>query len=86
MATIAGMTTPPCSFYAERIDPSRNMARFYALEIMEDLFGVTRLERRWGRIGSCGQKKVEPVQDRPDTLKRMDLLAHQKRKRGYIAK
>lgn len=80
------MTTPPYSFYAERIDPSRNMARFYALEIVQDLFGAMWLERRWGRIGSSGQKKVERPQEEADLLKRMNALAHQKQRRGYRRK
>lgn len=34
-----------------RIDPDQNMARFYRVEILFDLFGDIIVERRWGRIG-----------------------------------
>jgi predicted DNA-binding WGR domain protein len=44
------------------------------------------LERRWGRIGSSGQKKVERPQEEADLLKRMNALAHQKQRRGYRRK
>jgi len=38
--------------YIERIDPEKNMARFYALAIEPSLFGTPLLIRRWGRIGT----------------------------------
>ena len=41
------------------------MARFYTLEIVQDLFGAMWLERRWGRIGSTGQKKSSFCKNRP---------------------
>jgi predicted DNA-binding WGR domain protein len=84
--TISSMTIPRCSFYAERLDPSRSMARFYALEVVEDLFGAVWLERRWGRIGSTGQKKIELLNGQTDLLKRMDALARRKQMRGYLPK
>ncbi|TAX62854.1 WGR domain-containing protein, partial [Rhizobium ruizarguesonis] len=46
------MTVQPYRLYIERIDPSKNMARFYALSIEPNLFGETSLVRSWGRIGS----------------------------------
>ena len=33
------------------IDHSRNIARRYAVELCEDLFGVYVLETAWGRVG-----------------------------------
>ncbi|MCD2175956.1 WGR domain-containing protein [Rhizobium sp. C4] len=80
------MTIAPLPFYAERLDPTRNMARFYALEVSEDLFGKTRLERRWGRIGSRGQVKVELVLTSAEASKRIDALVRQKTRRGYLPK
>lgn len=38
-----------------RIQPTQNMARFYAIAIEPSLFGETILIRRWGRIGTYGQ-------------------------------
>ncbi|MGO6922932.1 WGR domain-containing protein, partial [Rhizobium ruizarguesonis] len=50
------MTVQPYRLYIERIDPSKNMARFYARSIEPNLFGETSLVRSWGRIGSRGQQ------------------------------
>lgn len=80
------MTTTPCPYYAERLDPARNMARFYALEVSEDLFGAMWLERRWGRIGSRGQIKFELVDDGHDPSTRIETIARQKTRRGYKTK
>ena len=42
-----------------RIDPARNMARFYRVEVSSDLFGLGLVERHWGRIGAkTGGAKV----------------------------
>ena len=38
-----------------RVDPNLNMARFYRVEVLPDLFGAIIVERRWGRIGGRGQ-------------------------------
>ncbi len=38
-----------------RIDPARNMRRFYRLDVQPDLFGQHCLMREWGRIGRGGQ-------------------------------
>ena len=34
-----------------RVEPERNVARFYALMTERDLFGRVILVRHWGRIG-----------------------------------
>ena len=41
-----------------RIDPDQNMARFYRVETLPDLFGDFIVERRWGRIGGRGQYRA----------------------------
>lgn len=84
--SIASITPMPRQFYAERVDPARNMARFYALKVSADLFGAMWLERRWGRIGSRGQIKVELVDDGGDSSKRIEAIARQKTRRGYQPK
>ncbi len=80
------MINVPPSFYAERVDASCNMARFYTIEISHDLFGHLWLERRWGRIGSRGQMKVEHLQNPEAIAERMEALVRQKTKRGYQPK
>ena len=39
-----------------RIDPARNMARFYAVEVMPTLFGQWAVVRRWGRVNTDGRR------------------------------
>ncbi len=45
--------------YLERIDRTRNMARYYRLSVMETLFGEWAVIREWGRIGRRGQSREE---------------------------
>ncbi|QRG10307.1 WGR domain-containing protein (plasmid) [Xanthobacter dioxanivorans] len=48
-----------------RIDPSRNMARFYMLTVQPSLFGEWCLVREWGRIGSPGRVASTPFPSLP---------------------
>lgn len=41
--------------HLRRIDPDRNMARFYTMSVQPNLFGEWSLLREWGRIGSAGR-------------------------------
>lgn len=41
--------------HLRRIDPDRNMARFYTMSVQPTLFGEWALLREWGRIGSAGR-------------------------------
>jgi predicted DNA-binding WGR domain protein len=43
------------SMHLRRIDPDRNMARFYSMSVQPNLFGEWALLREWGRIGSAGR-------------------------------
>jgi len=38
-----------------RIDPAKNMHRFYRLDVQPDLFGGVLLMKEWGRIGAHGR-------------------------------
>ena len=41
--------------HLHRIDPDRNMARFYSMSVQPNLFGEWALLREWGRISSAGR-------------------------------
>ena len=41
--------------YLEKRDPAKNLARFYSLRVLPNLFGEWSLQRGWGRIGQAGQ-------------------------------
>lgn len=45
---LGGMTQHRFRLYVQRIDTTKNMARFYAMSIEPDLFGGSALVRRWG--------------------------------------
>lgn len=51
------------SFHFKQIDPHRNRARFYRLEIRPTLFGEIELVKAWGRVGTGGQRRELPVRD-----------------------
>lgn len=50
------LKTPlPCRLHLRAINPERNVAREYLLDVQPDLFGHWIVELRWGRIGTRGQ-------------------------------
>ncbi len=77
------MIQQPYHLYTERTDPSKNMARYYALEISETLFGEPCLTRRWGRIGASGQSLVHHFEKEGDAVRLFLELMRKKRARGY---
>jgi predicted DNA-binding WGR domain protein len=66
-----------------RIDPARNMARFYALALQPTLFGEVSLLRAWGRIGTHGRAKIETFATAEQAAGALTRLEARKRKRGY---
>ncbi|MDI7861926.1 WGR domain-containing protein [Rhizobiaceae bacterium n13] len=77
------MISQPYHLYVERTDASKNMARHYAMEISETLFGEVCLIRSWGRIGTEGQSKVHHFAREDEAVDRFLELIRQKRARGY---
>lgn len=71
------------SIYLERHDPSRNMARFYALDVETDLFGTIVAVRRWGRIGTRGRSLSMVCASVGEALQIVVVHARAKRRRGY---
>ncbi|EJC84150.1 hypothetical protein Rleg4DRAFT_5947 [Rhizobium leguminosarum bv. trifolii WSM2297] len=66
-----------------RVDPSRNMARFYRLSIEPTLFGGSSLVRNWGRIGTEGRLKVELFDTPGEAAIAYERMAGRKLRRGY---
>ncbi|WP_293676757.1 WGR domain-containing protein [uncultured Phenylobacterium sp.] len=67
-----------------RIDNSCNMARFYALSIERSLFGESILIRRWGRIGTHGQRREDWYRASDDAAAALGRLVGRKVRRGYL--
>jgi predicted DNA-binding WGR domain protein len=68
----------------ERIDPARNMRRFYALDIEADLFGGVLLMKQFGRIGVHGRVMAEHYDDETLAFAALQKQAERKRRRGYV--
>ncbi len=73
----------PTDVQMRRIDPARNMRRFYRLSVQRDLFGRASLVRKWGRIGFRGQMMVETHPDEGMAITALMKLAAVKKRRGY---
>ena len=73
----------PTRLDLQRIDPGRNMRRFYRLIVQRDLFGQASLVRVWGRIGSGGRQRIETHEDEGKAISALMAIAQAKRKRGY---
>jgi predicted DNA-binding WGR domain protein len=73
----------PTDVQMRRIDPARNMRRFYRLSVQRDLFGRSSLVREWGRIGFRGQMLVETYSDEGKAVTALMKLAAVKKRRGY---
>jgi predicted DNA-binding WGR domain protein len=50
-------TTQPCSISLRAVNPARNIARHYQIELSRDLFGLWVVDCRWGRIGTVGRAR-----------------------------
>ena len=66
-----------------RIDPDLNMARFYRVEMLPDLFGAIIVERRWGRIGGRGQSLTASFPSTSSAEAAAFDLIRAKKRRGY---
>ena len=66
-----------------RVDPELNMARFYRVEVLPDLFGDIIVERRWGRIGGRGQFRAASYRSTSLADAAAAALLSAKEGRGY---
>jgi predicted DNA-binding WGR domain protein len=66
-----------------RIDHTRNMCRFYRLDVQPDLFGGFAVVKEWGRIGARGRMMDEWHMTEAQALAALQRQAERKRQRGY---
>lgn len=66
-----------------RLDPTVNMARFYALSLENSLFGDILLIRRWGRIGTHGRVRLDWFDNTTEAAIELARIAKVKARRGY---
>ena len=66
-----------------RSDPTRNMARFYFLDIQPDLFGHWSVVREWGRVGAEGRLRADSYPTPIEAEAAFERLRRSKVRRGY---
>lgn len=69
--------------HLHRIDPARNMARFYRLSSAPSLFGDICVVREWGRIGRPGRIRIDLYEKVQQAAAARHVLERAKRRRGY---
>jgi predicted DNA-binding WGR domain protein len=71
------------TLHLQRINPARNMARFYSLSVEHDLFGCDVLVRQWGRLGTFGHVRLDEHGSEGAALAALSALKASKVRRGY---
>jgi len=69
--------------YLEKHIPAKNMARYYRMAVIPNLFGEWTLLREWGRIGRGGQARMQLFVGHDAASDALSQLEAQKRRRGY---
>ncbi|ASM74686.1 MULTISPECIES: WGR domain-containing protein [Roseobacteraceae] len=69
--------------YLEKRQPAKNVARFYRMAVMPNLFGEWTLYREWGRIGQGGRVWMDWFADESQAVAALITLETAKCKRGY---
>jgi predicted DNA-binding WGR domain protein len=77
------MSAQSYRLHIKRVDPNRNMARYYELSLEPTLFGEISLVRTWGRIGRRGQRRVDLFPTEMLALELFLELLRKKRAKGY---
>jgi predicted DNA-binding WGR domain protein len=69
-----------------RIDPARNMRRWYRLDIQPDLFGSHCLIREYGRIGRSGQFRITAYPTEDEAQAAFHKQRGAKERKGYMCR
>jgi predicted DNA-binding WGR domain protein len=85
MANVSEGDSPSLHIVLERVDPARNIARYYVLSIEPTLFAKLTLIRRWGRIGCLGRERLQffKSEDASRAQVTLETWLARKRNRGY---
>jgi predicted DNA-binding WGR domain protein len=67
-----------------RSDPTKNLHRYYRLDVQPDLFGAWCFIREWGRIGQRGgQSRTVPYPTPAEAQAALDKQRRRKERKGY---
>jgi predicted DNA-binding WGR domain protein len=85
MANVSERDSSSLHIILERVDPARNIARYYVLSIEPTLFAKHTLIRRWGRIGSFGRERLQFFggDDTSQAQVTLETWLARKRRRSY---
>lgn len=67
-----------------KIRSEENLNRFYDITLNADLFGISVVERHWGRIGATGQRIRKSFQNTNAAKNEFDRLCAIRTRRGYV--
>jgi predicted DNA-binding WGR domain protein len=71
------------STFLYRIDATRNMSRFYLLDVQKDLFGRWCFVCEWGRLGRRGRMATRSYENREAAMAALTVRRRAKERRGY---
>ncbi len=71
------------SITLRRVNPEKNMSRYYRMDVQPDLFGALCLIVEWGRIGRSGQIRITPYQNEDEAQAAFMKQWKRKERRGY---
>ena len=71
--------------FLSRTDPTRNIDRFYVVQVMPTLFGDWTVLREWGRRGYPGTVRLSSYQRRNDAETAEQRTIKRRLQRGYTA-
>jgi len=66
-----------------RSNPTKNLHRYYRLDVQPDLFGEWCFIREWGRIGQAGQTRTVPFRTPAEALAALERQRRRKERKGY---
>ena len=71
--------------FLTRTDPTRNIDRFYLVDVVPTLFGDWTVLREWGRRGSPGTARHDTYQHRADADAAQRSSVRRRLRHGYAA-
>jgi predicted DNA-binding WGR domain protein len=71
--------------FLTRTDPTRNIDRFYIVQVMPSLFGDWTVMREWGRRGSPGTMRLSSYEWRNDAETAEQSTIKRRLQHGYKA-
>lgn len=70
--------------HLEKHDLEKNIARYYRMSVLPNLFGEWTLSREWGRIGRSGQVRMDLFRSQVEAESALETLTDAKQKRDYV--